>query len=146
ISSYDITIALGIEPAFGLGFRGEVLDFLKGPVVDTLPPFGLYYLHQVILYAAALVGAIRLVTRLLVPAVLGLAGRDRSHRADVGYPLARFSFWAYVVIPDLIELLTIEVYFYHYFYVTSLFVCVFVACVALPWRWLLAVLVAAQLA
>ena len=55
-----------------------------------------------------------------------------------------FYLWSMIAIPSIIYLMTIDVYFYHYYFVMCPFVFVLVAVCMLPWRRVLLGLVIAQ--
>jgi len=144
MGTYFFSTALGIEPEFSLGLRIDAPNFLKGPILGGGPTFLIYGLQNVILCIAAVVVAIRMVGRLIVPACLRLAGKPIPAASEPDRSQTRFYLWSTLFIPGLLYLLTIEVYYYHYFYITILFLCVLVASIALPWRRLLVGLVVAQ--
>ncbi len=143
---YFVSTALGIESELSLGLRLDAPSFLMGPIINRGATFLVYGLHWAIFSVAAVVAVIRVVGRLVVPACRRLVGKPVADESERSRPRTLFYLGSTLLIPGLLYILTIQDYFYHYFYITSLFACVLMASVALPWRWLLIGLVVAQAA
>ena len=143
-----------------LGIGNDLQPFLVGPVIDGVP---LHFYDALILFIL-MVSVARLIARLID--AIAAVGRRWSRRtmtdgiaahphedASVSAAPARtadegastgFYLWSTLAIPCVVQLVTINVHFYHYYFVFCPFLFVFVAVFMLPWRRVLVGLVVAQ--
>lgn len=139
-SYYLIFFTLGTEFDRGLGLQFDVSDFLGRPILPDGPSFLMSVLHWGILYAFVAFVLV-LLLRLVLAAIRRVRRPSPKSDSRAGYPLIWFyALWT-LLVPICLYGITIEVYFYHYFYVFLLFSSVLLAALVLPWRSVLLVMV-----
>ncbi len=140
---YSSTLTLGIESNRGLGLQIDERAFINSPILADGPSYLVYGLHRLILWTAVATVPILLLWRYAWRPQRRLLSSSPPVAVPT-YRLARFYALAAVLIPIVLYIMTIDMYFYHYFYIFMIFSCVYVASIALPWRPLLLALVVGQ--
>ncbi|MGP0067186.1 MAG: hypothetical protein ACLQGP_26775 [Isosphaeraceae bacterium] len=160
---YAYSVIAAATSAFPFAFLGlghETQDFFISPIIDGVPT----HITEILILYFALALVVRIVVRLVRSIVApgfrwarrriahdrgaspdgdASASGEPDHAGTEGAS-TRFYLWSTVAIPGALFLLTISVYFYHYFFVFCPFLFVLVASCMLPWRRVLLGMVIAQ--
>ena len=160
-NGYSIVAAVFcVFPYSFLGLGEETRNFLIGPVVQRIPTH-IPELAGLSMGLAVAAGALVWLVRLVVaPACDGHCEGPRPMSASIGmgmrpHPQSRsppsepprrtgFYLWSMLAIPIAFYLLTIQVYFYHYFFVFCPVLFVGIAAFLIPWHRALMGMVIAQ--
>jgi hypothetical protein len=146
------TLDIFPEKVLGLGLASG--HFEQGPMLDGAPTYGVLAVRFLTFLTVLGVAAARAFGGFVWPLLrraLRAAGRPggqapsqaQSH-PERGYPLARFYLRGGLLVPTVLYIFTVDVFFYHYFYVLNLLECLLLAVVVLPWRRALFVVVVAH--
>jgi hypothetical protein len=102
------------------------------------------------LIEAIVAPGVRWAWRMITPGAGRLANGDQSPsardqtEADSESTITGFTLWSTIAIPSALYVVTVDVYFFHYFFVFCPFLSVLVAVCMLPWRRVLLGMVVAQ--
>jgi hypothetical protein len=155
-----VTITTSALPYSILGLGHDTSDFQVGPIIDGKPLHVPDMLGFFILLAILARIVVRLIDAIVLPAIRwalrtighGVGKRHDGDGSASGEPAltarewtsTRFYLWSTVGIPLVVFILTVNIYFYHYFYVLCPFLFVLLAVCMLPWRRVLLGIVIAQ--
>ena len=147
-------------PFSTLGLGRDTREFQANPIIEAVPMHVPNLLRLFVFCAVVSRIAVWLLGAVVAPVIRSAlqmstdgAGRPKNgdapalaEPAHAGGECATTAFylWSMIMIPSIIYLMTVDVYFYHYYFVMCPFVFVLVAVCMLPWRRVLLALVVAQ--